>query len=379
VPVNFADAVIVAAGASTRMAGVDKMDIEILGRSILRWSVDAMAAASSIDRIIVVARPERVDELAAADWPVGVKVVAGGAERSHSVRAGVHESSADVVLVHDGARPLVSSVLVDAVAAAAAEHGAAVPVVPVVDSLKRLDGNALGPAVDRDGLVRTQTPQGARRSLLLRAFEAAGDATFTDEAGLLESSGVVVTTVPGDPSNLKVTDQADLQLIRTLAAGRTHERIGFGEDSHSFGPGDGLWLGGVLLEDAPRLYGHSDGDVVLHAVATAVLAACDMGDLGRVFPDSDRATEDISSVVMLNDVLHRARAGGWDVARAQVSVVGARPRLGRHLDAMKSRLAELLSVPTSSVAITASSGNLNGAEGAGRVISASALVTVHRR
>ncbi len=381
---RFADAVIVAAGASSRMAGAgqtdtDKMDADLLGRPILRWSVEAMAAARSIDRIIVVVRRDRVEALAGTDWLRDATVVAGGDQRSDSVRAGVAASKAAVVLVHDGARPLVSPQLVDSVANATAAHGAAVPVVPVVDSLKRVEGTMLGASVEREGLVRTQTPQGARRELLLDAFEAAGGATFSDEAGLLESSGIPVATVPGEPDNLKVTDPSDLELARAIAAGRAGERIGFGEDSHGFGPEDGLWLGGALLEGAPRLHGHSDGDVVLHALATAILAACGLGDLGRVFPPSDPATLGIASSRMVEEVVRRSAEAGWRVARAQVSVVGARPRLGTHVDAMRARIADLLSVSSDSIAVVASTGNLNGAEGAGRVISASALVTVHRR
>ena len=381
---RFADAVIVAAGASSRMAAADgpdasKMDADLLGRPILRWSVEAMAAAQSVDRIIVVARPERVEALSGTDWLRDVTVVAGGEQRSDSVRAGVDASRAAVVLVHDGARPLVSPQLADSVAKAAFEHGAAVPVVPVVDSLKRRNGSLVGASVERDGLVRAQTPQGARRELLLAAFAAAGGATFSDEAGLLESRGIPVTAVPGEAENVKVTEPSDLDLARVIAAGRAGERIGFGEDSHGFGPEDGLWLGGVLLGGAPRLHGHSDGDVVLHSLATAILAACGLGDLGRVFPPSDSQTIGIASSQMVHEVVRQAEGSGWKVARAQVSVVGARPRLGRHIDEMRARMAELLSVSTDSIAVTASTGNLNGAEGAGRVISASALVTVHRR
>lgn len=377
---RFADAVIVAAGGSTRMGGVDKMSELLLGRSLLQWSVEQMAAAQSVARVIVVTRPDRVAELAALSWLSGATVVAGGERRSDSVRAGVAATTADVVLVHDGARPLASPALADAVAEAARLHGAAVPVVPVVDSLKRDKGAKLGESVERDGLVRAQTPQGARRQLLLDAMAAAKDEAFSDEAALLESRGIAVATVPGEPHNIKVTLPEDLEMVRALARGGAETRVGLGQDSHGFGPDMGLWLGGIQIEDAPRLNGHSDGDVVLHAIATAILSATGNGDLGRLFPASDNRTTGIASTDLLREAVATANSSGWAVESVQVSVVGARPKIGgQRLDAMASNVADLLAVSRESVALNASTGNLSGDEGAGRVISATALVGVHRR
>ncbi len=377
---RFADAVIVAAGASTRMLGRDKLADELAGRPMLQWSVEAMAAAASVGHVIVVVRAPLLASLSTVKWLAGrVELVAGGERRSDSVRAGVECARAEVVLVHDAARPLASPALADRVALAAREHGAAVPVLPVVDSLKRTKAGRLV-SVDRDELVRTQTPQGAQRELLLDAFAAAGDAAFTDEAALLESRGVAVASVPGEARNMKVTEPADLELLHELVRGRAAERIGLGQDSHPFGPGLGLRLGGIEIEEAPRLQGHSDGDVVLHALATAVLSACGLGDLGRVFPAGDPRTKGIDSAKLVADVVDRAAKGGWRVTSAHVSLVGARPRIGgRRLDAMRDRLAQLLGVEGSDVAVTASTGNLTGAEGAGRVIGATALVAVVRR
>lgn len=380
VTARFADAVIVAAGGSTRMGGADKMAQTVLGRSLLQWSVEHMAAAQSVARLIVVARPEQVVEMARLPWLRNATVVAGGERRSDSVRAGVAAATADVVLVHDGARPLASPALADAVANAAAQHGAAVPVVPVVDSLKRDRGATLGESVDRDGLVRAQTPQGARRQLLLDALAAAGDEAFSDEAALLESRGIAIATVPGEASNIKVTLPQDLEMVRALARGGTESRVGLGQDSHGFGPDLGLWLGGIEIANAPRLYGHSDGDVVLHAIATAILSATGNGDLGRLFPADDKRTTGIASSDLLREAMAKANQSGWAVESVQVSVVGARPRLGgQRLDQMAANVAGLLAVDRDSVAINASTGNLSGDEGAGRVITATALIGLRRR
>jgi 2-C-methyl-D-erythritol 4-phosphate cytidylyltransferase / 2-C-methyl-D-erythritol 2,4-cyclodiphosphate synthase len=376
----FADAVIVAAGGSTRMGGADKMAETLVGRSLLQWSVDNMAAAGTVARVIVVARPDRVADLAAQPWLSGATVVAGGERRSDSVRAGVTAATADVVLVHDGARPLASPALADAVASAAAQHGAAVPVVPVVDSLKRDKGETLGESVERDGLVRAQTPQGARRQLLLDAMAAAGDEAFSDEAALLESRGIAIATVPGEPQNIKVTLAQDLEMVRALARGSAEARVGLGQDSHAFGPDLGLWLGGIHIEAAPRLYGHSDGDVVLHALATAILSAAGHGDLGRLFPSDDKRTEGIASSDLLRQAVAMANQSGWAVESAQVSVVGGRPKLGgQRLDQMAANVAGLLALSRESVAINASTGNLSGDAGAGRVITATAMIGLRRR
>jgi len=206
-----------------------------------------------------------------------------------------------VILVHDGARPLVSLALVDAVAAATATHGAAIPVMPVADTLKRVEGGRVAATVDRTGLVAAQTPQGVRRDVLAAAYAAFppdGPETWTDEAALLEACRIPVHAIPGEAANVKVTLPDDLRLVETalVHAGRIAAvpiapwaaRVGIGDDGHSFGPGSPLALGGVAIDGAPRLHGHSDGDVVLHAVCDALLGAAGLGDLGRLFPPGPR-------------------------------------------------------------------------------------------
>jgi 2-C-methyl-D-erythritol 4-phosphate cytidylyltransferase/2-C-methyl-D-erythritol 2,4-cyclodiphosphate synthase len=380
-----ADAIVVAAGSSSRMGGVDKLAAAIHGRPLLAWTLDALAGAASVRGLIVVAAPERADALAGEPWlqAHGARVVAGGGRRQESVAAGVEVSTAALVLVHDGARPLVTSRLVDAVVAAAAEHGAAIPVVPIAETIKRVgDGRVVG-TVARDGLATAQTPQGARRELLLRAYAAndpRGAATFTDEAAILEAAGTPVATVPGDVANIKVTQPADLSRVADLLGSPAMSRVGIGRDGHPFGPADGLALGGITIAEAPRLHGHSDGDAALHAVADALLGATGLGDLGRLFPASDSATEGIDSRELLRDVTRRVGASGWRPSHLDLTVVGARPRLGAaRLDEMRDAIAGLLELDRQDVSVKASTGNLDGADGAGRSISAVAIVTVVAR
>lgn len=386
-PVVRVDAIVVAAGRSTRMGGADKLAVEIDGRPLLAWTLAALVAAPEVTRVVVVTSAERRAEIAATDWlPAAViNVVAGGERRQESVHAGFVALDRDgsdetgVVLVHDAARPLVTPELVAAVADATARHGAAIPIVPIAETIKRIEGDLVGATVDRTGLGTAQTPQGARRDLLreaYRRFPANGSATFTDEAALLEACSIAVHVVPGDPGNLKVTLPADLQRAAAALTGSRIARTGIGHDSHPFGPAMGLRLGGLDIADAPRLAGHSDGDVVLHAIADALLGATGQGDLGRLFPADGRTPSGIASSLLIAEVRRRVEAAGWRPVSVDLTIIAARPRLGTHLEPIRESIAALLGMTDEAVNVKASSGNLDGAEGAGRSISALAIATV---
>ena len=423
---KFADVIVVAAGSSSRMAGVDKLARIVAGLPLLAHSLAAIAAAPEVRRIVIVTAADRVAGIVAADWLPGsvVGVVAGGGRRQVSVLRGFEaldrlEASARgaaaptpanhgdggtgvlptptptpiVILVHDGARPLVSTRLVSAIAQAAAKHGAALPVLPVGDTIKRLadDGTLVG-AGDRSSLAAAQTPQGIRADLLRDAFALfppTGPDLFTDEAALLEACRIAVHAIPGDERNFKVTLPSDLARVEAALteqfAGDTADearpvafggRVGLGSDSHPFGPGTGLALGGVMVEGAPRLHGHSDGDVVLHAMADALLGAVGLGDLGRIFPAGPETPRGIASTELLADVARRVAAAGYAVVNVDCTIIAARPRLAELLPTIGVRIAELLAVAPDVVNVKASSGNLAGMEGAGRGISASAVVVL---
>jgi len=385
---TIADAIVVAAGRSARMEGTDKLLADIGGRPLLAWTLAAFEAAPEVGRIVVTTAPDRVDALAAADWlPAKVHaIVAGGDRRQASVAAGVAAlgdvPDERVVLVHDGARPLVSGQTIGDVARAAAGHGAAIPVVPVSETLKRIDGDLVGSTVDRTDLAAAQTPQGVRAGILRAAYATyppAGPDTWTDEAALLEACTIPVHVVIGDPGNLKVTVLADLDRVRAALAGAVTSRTGIGHDSHPFGPGSGLALGGLVIEAAPRLHGHSDGDAALHAVCDALLGAAGLGDLGRLFPAGPETPAGIASSKLLDEVRERVEADGWRVAGLDLTIVAARPRLGAYLEPMRDGIAGRLGLASGQVNVKASSGNLDGPEGAGRSISALAIATLERR
>ncbi len=407
-------AVVVAAGSSRRMGGQDKLQADLAGWPILRWSVEALAEAG-VQRIVIATSPERVVEISSASWlpDAVVAVVVGGERRQDSVAAGVaaladgdaladgESSSRDpVILVHDAARPLVSPALIRAVARAAEMHGAAIPVVAVAETLKRLDGERVGVTVDRTNLVAAQTPQGVRRSLLEWAYAAHhpnGPETWTDEASLLEACRIPVHAISGEATNLKVTVPVDLDHARVMLDGglvpgrpvspargsieiapglRPFARVGLGMDSHPFGPGEPLVLGGIRIEGAPRLAGHSDGDVALHAVADALLGAAGLGDLGRLFPADSRTPSGVDSRILLSAVADKVRNAGWQPVNVDVTIIASRPRLTGLLPAMGEAIAAALGLAPQAVNVKASTGNLGGPEGAGRSISASAIVSL---
>jgi 2-C-methyl-D-erythritol 2,4-cyclodiphosphate synthase len=232
--------------------------------------------------------------------------------------------------------------------------------------------------VDRSMLATAQTPQGARRGLLLDAwtmFPPGGPREFTDEAALLEACRITVHAISGEPANLKVTLPDDLRRVEHSLV-PTIVRVGFGHDSHPFGPGTGLRLGGIEIEGAPRLAGHSDGDVALHAVADALLGAAALGDLGRLFPADARTPRGIASEDLLGEVVVRLGQSGLAPAAVDVVIIGARPKLGPRLDAMRDAIAAALGLGAGAVSVKASTGNLGGDEGAGRSMSARAVVSL---
>lgn len=384
------------------MGGVDKLAHLVGGRPILAWSIDALAAVDAVERIVVVTPADRVAEIHDAPWLSGrvVAVVPGGKRRHESVAAGLaafdsldgdgdvgrRQADRRVVLVHDGARPVASPELVRAVLAAALEHGAAIPVLPVTDTIKRIADGRVAETVDRSVLASAQTPQGVQRGLLRDAFARfppSGPEAWTDEAALLEACRIPVHALAGEATNLKVTLPADIHraeaaLLDGALSPGSSARVGTGFDSHPFGPGTPLALGGIEIPGGFRLHGHSDGDVALHAIADALLGAAGLGDLGRIFPAGPATPRGIASGELLGDVVARVRAAGYEPTSVDLTIVAARPRLAEVLDPMRDVIASLLDLSPDAVNVKASTGNLTGMEGAGRGISAAAIAMLER-
>lgn len=223
--VAFADAIVLAAGGSNRMHEFDKCFAPMLGRPLVAWTVAAVANAKAVKNVILVVRPGDVETIQRESWVIeaGATVIAGGERRQESVAAGVDSSDADVVIIHDGARPLATPALVDAVANAGAEHGVGLPLVPLAESLRRLRRTSIVDWIDRYGLHLAQTPQAIRRQLLLDAYvrhDPWGSESIIDESLVVQMEGTTVTAVPGERANLKVTVAEDLEIVAAVLAAR---------------------------------------------------------------------------------------------------------------------------------------------------------------
>ena len=404
------DLIIVAAGAGLRMGGVDKSLIPIAGKPVLRWSLESFAATPGVRRIVVVTAQDRVATYAALPWVPSavVAVVPGGETRSASVRAGLQALAraagvaGDVLLIHDAARPGVDADVTVRVVAAAQQHGAAAPYMPIADTLKRIDPFTSGAttahssgSVDRAGVVSAQTPQGiAAQHVAAFADALARDPSATDDTSVLESIGVAVELVPGSARLRKLTEPDDIlsvgamlrpsdptvsfsEILSSLPGSRI--RVGWGDDAHPVGAAGTLRLGGRAFPESPALVGHSDGDVVLHAVADALIGAAGLGDLGRLFPASEATPKGISSETLLAESVQRAAAVGVQPLWVDLLITASAPKLAPHLDEIGANVASLLGIPVDRVSAKASTGNLIGDEGTGKAIRCAAILVAQRR
>ena len=362
--------IVVAAGDSTRF-GRPKQYTALAGRRVLDWSLEVARAAG--EGVVLVVPPD----MAGTSEPLADVVVPGAATRSGSVRRGLSAvpPDAEVVVVHDAARPLATPAMFRAaVEAVRAGAEAAVCAVPLTDTVKWVDGTTVVETLDRTRLWAVQTPQAFRAAALRAAHEGGGEGT--DDAALLEAAGTPVVVVPGGTGNVKLTVPSDL-LVAEAYLGARMPRVGQGFDVHAFGddPARTLVLGGVAFEGERGLVGHSDADVVAHAVADALLGAAGLGDLGAHFPDTDPAWAGADSMVLLAEVVRRVGEAGWRPVNADCTVVLERPRLAPHRGAMEEGLTVAVGAP---VSVKAARPEGLGALGNGEGIACSAVALVVR-
>jgi len=379
--------VVVAAGSSTRFGGrTPKQFLDLAGRSVLERSVRALAGHPGIDGVVVVLAPEELDGewgRAARGWPGVIDVVAGGSTRTASVRRGVAAAAAGTwLLVHDAARPLVDAQVVAAVMEATRRHGAAVPVVTVPDTVKEVDGDGwvLGTR-DRGKLRLAQTPQGSRADWLREALERAEQAGgLTDESAALEAAGHRVAVVPGELCNRKITTSRDLEEARSmLREDRAELRVGSGFDVHRLGAERTLVLGGIEFPGEPGLMGHSDADVVLHAAMDALLGATALGDIGAHFPPDDPAFAGADSAGLTRKVAELLRNRGYRIVNLDLTLLAERPKIRKHVDRMRRRIADCLGLEPERVGLKATTLERLGALGRGEGIACEAVVLVEHR
>ena len=366
-------ALVVAAGSGSRAGGdVPKQYRSIAGKALLAHALDRLVHPRiQAVQVVIGAGQEEAYRAAIGDRALPAPVF-GGATRRQSVRNGLKAfAGAERVLIHDAARPFLSMKVIDRLLDALDDHDGAVPALPVVDTLARRDGEA----VARDDLVRVQTPQAFRFEPILRAHTAWSGTEATDDAQVARAAGLRVTMVEGNPSLEKLTYEADF--LRAEAA-LLSPRVGFGFDVHAFAAGAELWLAGIRVPHDRGLAGHSDADVVLHALTDAILGALGAGDIGDHFPPSDPQWRGAPSSLFLEHARNLVEQAGGRIAHVDVTIICEAPRIGPHRDAMRARVAGLLRLPPSRVSIKATTTERLGFTGRGEGISATATALVYR-
>ena len=379
-------AVVVAAGRGLRAGGdLPKQYRDVLGEPVIRSSLALFARHDAISFVQPVIHPDDAALFQAASAGLDLlPPVDGGALRQASVRAGLEALRAhapDLVLVHDAARPFASHALVTRAIAAARASRAAVPVIGVADTVKTVDAaGCVTDTIDRARVRLVQTPQAFGFAALLEAHrraQVAGRDDFSDDAALAEWAGVKVGTFEGEAGNVKLTTDEDFTRAETARLAALGDvRTGFGFDVHQFGEGDHVVLGGVRISHRRGLSGHSDADVVLHALVDAILGALADGDIGVHFPPTDPQWRGASSDRFLAFAVERVRARDGRIAHLDVTIVCEAPRIGPHRDAMRARIAEIAGIPIERVGVKATTSEKMGFTGRGEGLAAFANATV---
>ena len=351
--------IIVAAGRGSRMGGeVPKQWQMLAGKPVLAHTLRAFAGM----RVVLVIHPDDRDRATG----LGVELVEGGATRGASVLAGLQAlegSGVEAVLIHDGARPLVSRALVGRLVDALATHDGAAPALPVTDALWRGDAGKVSGTVDRANLWRAQTPQAFRFAPILAAHSAHPGGAL-DDVEVARAAGLDVVIVEGEETNLKLTYPGDFARAEAILKGRDMDvRLGNGYDVHAFCEGDHVWLCGVKVPHGKGLLGHSDADVGMHALTDAIYGALAEGDIGRHFPPSDPQWKGAASHIFLSHAIGLARSRGYDLGNCDVTLVCERPKIGPHALAMQTELARIMGVDAGRVSVKATTSERLGFTG----------------
>ena len=381
-------AVLVAAGSSTRM-GFDKLSFDLGGETVLRRSIRAFEECPLVDEIVLVAGKNReYVEAQAKTCTKPVQVVQGGATRAESAKNGVLAARGELVAVHDAARPFVSEAVIESVVKAAARCGAAAPAVPVKDTIKqatRGDGKTVpaecvvADTPDRSTLYAVQTPQCFDRAAYLAALDELDEEKarlVTDDCSLFELTGRTVQLTQGDYANLKITTREDLP--RPEQKEEKKMRIGHGYDVHRLVEGRKLILGGVEVPFEKGLLGHSDADVLAHAVMDAVLGAAALGDIGQHFPDTAKEYEGADSLVLARRVAEIMKEHGYRIENIDATLLCQRPKLASYIPAMRQKLADAFGMDMDAVSVKATTEEHLGFTGEGLGIAAHAVALIEK-
>jgi 2-C-methyl-D-erythritol 4-phosphate cytidylyltransferase/2-C-methyl-D-erythritol 2,4-cyclodiphosphate synthase len=375
-------ALVLAAGQGIRFGGdLAKQYLPLGGESILSRAVGAFARHERIAGTLVAIRPE--DQALYERVTAGLSLlppVAGGATRQDSVRLGLEAlvpHRPERVLIHDGVRPFPSSELIDRVIGALNRAEAAIPALPLKDTVKQVENGVIRATLDRSRLWRAQTPQGFRFEAILAAHRAARGRALTDDSAVAEAAGLAPLAVAGSEDNIKITTEEDLAAAeRSLVAQLADVRVGQGFDVHPFAPGSRLFLCGVEVPFERRLSGHSDADVGLHALCDALLGAIGAGDIGMHFPPHEPRWKGAASEEFVRHAARLVRERGGSVAAVDVTLICERPRISPYRAAMIARIAAILGIEPGRVSVKATTTEGLGFIGRGEGVAAQAVATV---
>jgi 2-C-methyl-D-erythritol 4-phosphate cytidylyltransferase/2-C-methyl-D-erythritol 2,4-cyclodiphosphate synthase len=376
-------ALIAAAGDGVRAGGeIPKQYRELMGKPVLRWSVEALAAAGVEKIVVAIAAGCRDLAASALKGAPPVSLIEGGATRTASVRAGLGLlAEAEIVLIHDAARPGVGPATIAAlIGAIEAGAAGAAPALPVVDALGRTDaGGGIVGEVERAALVGVQTPQAFRGAALRAAYAAvSAEAVFSDDLAVVRAHGGKTVAIAGDPGLLKLTYAEDFAMLERVLGGAYVSVVGAGFDAHRFGDGDHVMLCGVRLAHARGVIGHSDADVGWHALVDAILGALGEGDIGAHFPPSDPQWKGASSETFLRHAAQLVERAHARIAHVDVTLICEAPKLSPYRQAMRARTAEVLSLPLSCVSVKATTTERMGFAGREEGLAAQAVATLER-
>jgi 2-C-methyl-D-erythritol 4-phosphate cytidylyltransferase/2-C-methyl-D-erythritol 2,4-cyclodiphosphate synthase len=370
-------ALIVAAGTGERAGGGVPKQYRLLGgKPVVRRAAEAMLAHPAIRavRVVIGRRQHELAQAALAGLDVGA-LIEGGAERADSVRAGLAEIGGDAVLVHDAARPFCPAAVIDRLLAPLEFFEGAAPVLSVGDTLARAS-DRLGQAVDRAGLVRVQTPQAFRLDALRDAYERWTGESPTDESSVVRAAGMRVAAVAGDPALEKLTTPNDFARAEQWLAGALVPRTGMGFDVHGFAGEGPVMLGGIAVPHHRGLAGHSDADVVLHAITDALLGAAGLGDIGEHFPPSDPQWKGAPSDRFLDHAVALLRAQGAIIDHVDCTIIAEEPKIGPFRAAMRERIAGIAGISPRQVSVKATTTEGLGFAGRREGIAAQAIASI---
>lgn len=367
-------AAILAGGRGERFGG-DKTSAMLGGKPVWKWSFDAYASHPLVDGVGLVGSASNLPNLSSAQ---ALFTIEGGETRQDSSRLAVNAAEGDIVLLHDAARPFVSQQVIADVIAAVQRTGAAAPGIPVSDTLRIRQGDSYE-LLDRSKAVAMQTPQGGLRDLLVEAHSRATQ-TLTDEMALVEALGHSYEIVAGDSSNFKITTMQDLERARAMVGG-VEFRTGIGYDIHAFSTEAErpLMLGGIRFEGAPGLEGHSDADVVIHAVVDALLGAAGLGDIGQHFPNTDPRWRNEPSSTFLAHAAKLLCEAGWSIVNVDITMIGEKPKVMARSAEVRTFLSDAIGVESSRVSFKATTNEGMGSLGRAEGIAAYAVATLKSR